>query len=92
MLFTATLRALLLASSALALPASSSSNDDPSSMAALAADPLRPHRHQNTVLLIRHGEKKRDGSVGLNEAGKRRAKCLRKVRPRPLSVSPSSAP
>ncbi|GAA5920955.1 hypothetical protein JCM3775_004021 [Rhodotorula graminis] len=79
MLLSTTLPALLLATTALALPASSSSNDDPPSMAALAADPFRPHRHKNTVLLIRHGEKKRDGSVGLNEAGKRRAKCLRKL-------------
>ncbi|GAA5982128.1 hypothetical protein JCM11641_000596 [Rhodosporidiobolus odoratus] len=31
------------------------------------------------ILLLRHGEKKKDGSVGLNAKGKKRAKCLRKV-------------
>ncbi|GAA5824793.1 hypothetical protein JCM11251_005344 [Rhodosporidiobolus azoricus] len=36
-------------------------------------------RYHPKILLLRHGEKSKDGSVGLNEVGKKRAKCLRNV-------------
>jgi len=38
------------------------------------------YRYQNKVYLIRHGEKGSRGETGLNSKGKKRAKCLRKVR------------
>lgn len=34
---------------------------------------------QNTVYLIRHGEKPADGGNGLNAQGMQRAQCLRQV-------------
>lgn len=34
----------------------------------------------NRVLLVRHGEKDEDGSIGLNKQGRQRAKCFRDVR------------
>lgn len=37
-------------------------------------------KYDNKVVLLRHGEKGRDGSIGLNLRGQKRAKCLRKVR------------
>ncbi|GAA6030773.1 hypothetical protein JCM8097_008870 [Rhodosporidiobolus ruineniae] len=43
----------------------------------LEADLLKTYHPK--ILIMRHGEKKNDGSVGLNEIGKKRAQCLRKV-------------
>ncbi|GAA5825045.1 hypothetical protein JCM3770_004512, partial [Rhodotorula araucariae] len=73
--FATLIPAALLLSGTLALPAPL-----PCDHPALApADAVKSPRFSNTVLLLRHGEKKRDGSVGLNAAGKRRAKCLRRL-------------
>ncbi|GAA5995396.1 uncharacterized protein JCM10292_005146 [Rhodotorula paludigena] len=36
-------------------------------------------KYDNKVVLLRHGEKGRDGSIGLNLRGQKRAKCLRKM-------------
>ncbi|GAA5916813.1 hypothetical protein JCM5296_006099 [Sporobolomyces johnsonii] len=51
---------------------------DPDS--ALSADTASPAsaRYHNKVLLLRHGEKGRNGETGLNIKGKKRAKCLKK--------------
>ncbi|ORY49734.1 hypothetical protein BCR35DRAFT_310792 [Leucosporidium creatinivorum] len=35
--------------------------------------------YNNRVLLIRHGEKRRNGKEGLSKAGRKRAQCLRRV-------------
>ncbi|GAA5915689.1 hypothetical protein JCM6882_004117 [Rhodosporidiobolus microsporus] len=42
-------------------------------------DDLKKKVYHPKILLLRHGEKSKDGSVGLNEVGKKRAKCLRNV-------------
>lgn len=64
------LLALLASAASLALPSSADSEID--------AAPFRPN-FPNRVLLIRHGEKPRDGGVGLSRAGLKRAQCVRKV-------------
>lgn len=54
-----------------------------------SAEPTR-YRYSNKVLLFRHGEKRSDTSIGLSEKGKKRAQCLRRVRPLFLCFSPPS--
>jgi hypothetical protein len=39
----------------------------------------KSNKFDNAVLLVRHGEKDKDGSIGLNKDGKQRAQCFRKV-------------
>ncbi|GAA5853271.1 hypothetical protein JCM8547_000263 [Rhodosporidiobolus lusitaniae] len=72
MRFVALFALAALSTSALAAP-SSSAGLAPSETI-VEADLYHPK-----ILLLRHGEKKSDGSIGLNKVGKKRAKCLRKV-------------
>ncbi|GAA5937213.1 hypothetical protein JCM1841_002328 [Sporobolomyces salmonicolor] len=52
--------------------------DPDSSLSADTASASSP-RYHNKILLLRHGEKGRNGETGLNATGKKRAKCLKKV-------------
>ncbi|GAA6012743.1 hypothetical protein JCM10207_005347 [Rhodosporidiobolus poonsookiae] len=61
-----------LSASALAAPQPMQLNSEPAPL-----DDLKPYHPK--ILLLRHGEKAKDGSVGLNADGKARAECLRKV-------------
>jgi len=65
------LLALLASATSLAAPAAAQSDVD--------VDTISPKPYPNRVLLIRHGEKPKDGGVGLSRAGRKRAQCVRKV-------------
>lgn len=77
---------VLLAASTLAAPADSATTPSDSTLDAPSSSSL--YRYDNKVLLFRHGEKKSDSSIGLSLKGKKRAKCLRNVRPL-VAPSPS---
>jgi len=74
------LLALLASATSLAAPAAAQSDVD--------VDTISPKPYPNRVLLIRHGEKPKDGGVGLSRAGRKRAQCVRKVS-RPVFFSSS---